>query len=137
MTRQEEIQKAAIETRCAVATSVSGDNFSSIDDLPFIEGKLSYDELVEEAFIKGVMWADAHPAKRQTATIDAWVARNKCIDNYQNTNLFLGKERPTLYNTIWCSMEEYYPLPQDALPFVTFENSPKKVKVTIDLEDEV
>lgn len=66
MTREEEIQKAAIEARCAVATSVSGDNYSSIDDLPFIEGKLSYDGLVEEAFTKGAEWADTHPAKKQT-----------------------------------------------------------------------
>ncbi len=61
MTREEEIEKAAIETRCAVATSVSGDNYTSIDCLPFIEGKLSYDELIENAFIKGAEWADKHP----------------------------------------------------------------------------
>lgn len=60
MTREKEIKKAAIETRCAIATSISGDNYCSIDDLPYIDGKLSYNELVEEAFIKGAEWADKH-----------------------------------------------------------------------------
>lgn len=264
MTREEEIQKEAIEIRCAIATSVSGDNYSSIDDLPFIEGKISYDELVEKAFIKGAMWADAHPAKkhtvtieeinalikelqpnegqvsdgyhtfdelydfrreynaalvnthiypchkslrhsdgemcfgggwfivminlptgqisnhyetkywdefdceerecsepwdghtekdvlarlydlnlnslakRQTATIEAWVARDNHKDIGKNTDLFFTKEYPILNKMVgtWGGMEVFYPLPQDALPSVTFENSPKKVKVTIELEDE-
>lgn len=69
MTREEEMQEAATEARCAVATSVSGDNYTSIDDLPFIEGKLSYNELVENAFIRGAEWADGHPAKSEDNVI--------------------------------------------------------------------
>lgn len=114
MTREEEIQKAAEE----YATGSP-------------QATLRY-----KAFKDGAKYADEHPAKKQTVTIDAWVARNKHIDADSNTDLVLGKERPTLYNYTWCSMEEYYPLPQDALPSVTFENSPKKVRVTIELEEE-
>lgn len=113
MTREEEIQKAAIDD-CQKYTMPYG----------------------VRPFIAGAEWADKHPAKKQAVTINAWVARNKCVDNYSNTNLVLGKERPTLHNGTWCSMEEYFPLPQDAFPNITFENSPKKVKVTIELEDE-
>lgn len=91
--------------------------------------------LRHKAFIDGAKYADKHPAKKQAVT-DAWVARNKHVAADSNTDLVLGKERPTLYNDTWCSMEEYYPLPQDALPSVTFENSPKKVKVTIELEED-
>ena len=79
-----------------------------------------------------------HPAKKQTVTIDAWVARDSRKDIGKNTDLFFGKEYPILNKMVgtWCGMEEFYPLPQDALPSVTFENSPKKVKVTIELEEE-
>lgn len=75
-------------------------------------------------------------AKKQTVTIEAWVARNKPVAAGSNADLVLGKERPTLCHDMWCNMEEYYPLPQDALPSITFENSPKKVKVTIEMEEE-
>lgn len=71
MTREEEIREAAIQARCAVATSLSGDNYSSIDDLPFIEGKLSYDELVENAFVRGAEWAENHSTKKQSLWHDA------------------------------------------------------------------
>lgn len=79
-----------------------------------------------------------HPAKKQTVTIDAWVARDSRKDIGKNTDLFFGKEYPILNKMVgtWGGMEEFYPLPQDALPSVTFENSPKKVKVTIELEEE-
>ena len=75
---------------------------------------------------------------KQTVTIDAWVARDSRKDIGKNTDLFFGKEYPILNKMVgtWGGMEEFYPLPQDALPSVTFENSPKKVKVTIELEEE-
>ena len=114
MTREEKIQKAAEE----YATGSP-------------QATLRY-----KAFKDGVRYADRHPAKKQAVTIEAWVARDKHIDVDSNTDLVLGKERPTFCHDMWCNMEEYYPLPKDALPEVTFENSPKKVKVTIEMEDE-
>lgn len=60
MTREEEIREAAIEARCAVATSLSGDGYSSVDLLPYIREHLSYDEFIEESFVKGAEWADKH-----------------------------------------------------------------------------
>lgn len=116
MTREEEIQKAAEE----YATGSP-------------QATLRY-----KAFKDGAKYADEHPAKKQTVTIDAWVARDSRKDIGKNTDLFFGKEYPILNKMVgtWGGMEEFYPLPQDALPSVTFENSPKKVKVTIELEEE-
>lgn len=119
MTREEEIQKAWDEYR----RPFHGSWHTPSNE--FIAG-----------FNAGEKYANEHPAKKQTVTIDAWVARNKHIDADSNTDLVLGKERPTLNYNTWCSMEEYFPLPQDAFPNITFENSPQKVKVTIELEDE-
>lgn len=74
-----------------------------------------------------------HPAKKQAVTIDAWVARDK------NMDLFLYTNKPHKFKN------EYIPnkingtfLEFDCTSFqeITFENSPKKVKVTIDLENE-
>jgi len=133
MTREEEIQKEAIETRCAIATSLSGDNYSSIDDLPFVEGKISYDELVEKAFIRGAEWSDRHPAKKPTAIIYAWVARDR------DTNLYVYDKKPYKFINEWLPDETGCTfLKVDCTLFqeVTFKNSPKKVKVTIELEDE-
>lgn len=121
MTREEEIRDAA-------------EIYSAYVDATDEEDLYNSTEL--EAFEDGAKWADRHPAKKQAVTIEAWVARNKHIDVDSNTDLVLGKERPTFCHDMWCNMEEYYPLPKDALPEVTFENSPKKVKVTIDMEDE-
>ena len=53
---QERIQKAAIETRCAVAMSLSGDGYSSVDLIPYIQDDLSYDDFIEESFAKGADW---------------------------------------------------------------------------------
>lgn len=135
MTREKEIQKAAIEARCAVATSVSGDNYCSIDDLPFIDGKLSYDGLVEEAFTKGAEWSDRHPAKKQSITIDAWVARDKCGD------LSIWNKQPYRNLIDTCNYwERVYgdsiTLPNNTFQTITWENSPKKVKVIIEMEEE-
>lgn len=97
-----------------------------------------YNSTELEAFEDGAKWADRHPAKKQAVTIEAWVARDSRIDIGKNTDLFFGKEYPILNKMVgtWGGMEEYYPLPKDALPEVTFENSPKKVKVTIEMEEE-
>lgn len=136
MTREEEIQEAAIEARRAVATSVSGDNYSSIDDLPFIERKLSYDELIENAFIRGAEWADKHPAKKQAVTIDAWVERNW-------TGLYLCESMPKppkSYNDDYDlgshirigNCKDIFKDVKD----IKDGGKTKKVKVTIELEEE-
>lgn len=66
---------------------------------------------------------------KQTVTIDAWVARDK------NGNLGLHIVKPTKEDN---SFVEFALLNmKNEYPEVTFENSPKKVKVTIELEDEL
>lgn len=107
MTREEEIQIAATES-CSKYNMPYG--------VP--------------SFIEGAEWADAHPAKKQTVTIDAWVARDK------NAFLSIHNKKPTLINEAeWVSVGFLYIDPTN-FPFVTFENSPKKVKITIELEEE-
>lgn len=69
-------------------------------------------------------------AKKQTVTIDAWVARD------DNNLISLYEEKPSkkvsfYVGRFWALLRE------EDFPSVTFENSPKKVKVTIELEEEV
>lgn len=87
-------------------------------------------EFGENIFKAGVEYADRHPAKRQTATIDAWVARDK------DGRIFIYENKPYREEDLWDG-SYYIELPKNDFQEVTFENSPKKVKVTIELEEEV
>ena len=61
-----------------------------------------------------------------------WIARDK------TSNLFLHFTKPRLCGSVWCPQEGSYArqIDTDLFPEVTFENSPKKVKVTIEMENE-
>lgn len=62
MTREKEILNAATEARMASAeTLTTRGTHHSIDDIPFIDEMITYDEVAENAFIKGAEWADNHP----------------------------------------------------------------------------
>lgn len=115
MTREEEIQEAAEE---------------------YAKGSPNA-TLRHKAFIDGAEWADEHPAKKQTVTIDAWVARDNHVNNISDTDLFLSRIHPLrdIYHEIWTTLGAI-PLPQDIFSDITWNNEPKKVKVTIELEDE-
>lgn len=139
MTKVEEIRKAAIEARCAVATSLSGDRYSSVDLLPdWIREDLSYDEFIEKSFAKGAEWADAHHAKKQAVTIEAWVAKDK-----HSAEPWLYTKRPYSVQGKWFTEQDAedildfdydcIPLQEEHFKQLTFENSPKKVKVTIEI----
>lgn len=73
---------------------------------------------------------------RNKVTIDAWIARDKYV-LCSKTDLYLQKEEPErdMVSGTWLDIGEYYPLPQDAFPEITWESEPKKVKVTIELEE--
>lgn len=74
MKREDEIQDAAeIYSFCVDATDE--------EDL--------YNSTELDAFKDGAKWADANPAKKQTVTIDAWVARRK------EGSVSLYKEKPS------------------------------------------
>lgn len=112
MTREEEIQKAWDRYRRSfhrIWHTLSNE---------FIEG-----------FKAGKKIAYEHPTKKQTVTIDGWVARDK------NKVIGFYREKPN-------KMEDFYIggfvccLPHDYFHSITFENSPKKVKVTIELEED-
>lgn len=79
-----------------------------------------------KAFKDGAKYADAHPAKKQAVTIKAWVARER----FGALSLFKDGT-----GHMWAG-KFLFNLNQYDFPSVTFENSPKKVKVTIELEDE-
>lgn len=74
---------------------------------------------------------------KQTVTIDAWVARDKDGKLYAYKrppykNVDRGKYYPSVDSGYYgIALKEL-----DTFPSVTFENSPKKVKVTIELEEE-
>lgn len=61
MTREEQIINAATEARMASAeTLTTRGTHHSIDDVPFVDKMITYDEVAENAFIKGAEWADNH-----------------------------------------------------------------------------
>lgn len=121
MTREEEIRDAA-------------EIYSAYVDATDEEDLYNSTEL--EAFEDGAKWADGHPAKKQAVTIEAWVARDKDGKLYAYKrppykNLDKGKYYPSgNLDDDGIVLEEF-----DAFPSVTFENSPKKVKVTIEMDD--
>lgn len=94
--------------------------------------------LVYRAFKDGASYADRHPAKKdpakkQTATIDAWVARD------MNKDLYVYDKEPHEFRNEWLPNDTVCTfLKVDCALFqeVTFKNSPKKVKVTIEMEEE-
>lgn len=74
-----------------------------------------------EAFKAGVEWVDNHPAKKQAITIDGHLYR------YPSGTLSLFRDNLADFMT---------DLNENNFPKVTHENSPKKIKITIELEDE-
>lgn len=81
-------------------------------------------------FYAGAKWADAHPAKKHAVTIDAWVARD------ESGELITHAEKPERYNCgEWDSNKGMITLDETLFPSVTWESEPKKVKVTIELEE--
>lgn len=88
------------------------------------------------AFKNGVRYADKHPVKKQTVTIDAWVARDW-------TGLYLSDIKPRLKRSypeldnigplfFISKNKEIFPTIKDIADF----GEPRKVKVTIELEEE-
>lgn len=74
--------------------------------------------------------ADKHPAKKQSTTIDAWVARDI------NKVIVLHKVEPKCWEGFYLGSLMAI-LDKNDFPEITFENSPKKVKVTIELDEKV
>lgn len=89
----------------------------------------------EEIKIAAEEYATGSPAKKQTVTIDAWVARDKCGD------LSIWNKQPyrNLIDTCnyWERVDgDSITLPNNTFQTITWENSPKKVKVIIEMEGE-
>lgn len=125
MTREEQIKEAA-------------EDYSAYRDATDEEDLYNSTEL--EAFKEGAEWADTHPAKKQAVTIDAWVAREGCGE------LHLYENKPNRYGYDSFVVSKGASIGLGAFtaglfssvnfPSVTFENSPKKAKITIELEEE-
>lgn len=63
------------------------------------------------------------------AKIVAWVARD------YHGELYLYKKKPKLYGCLYsvCYNSSFVKLPEMLLPEITFENSPKRVKLCIEI----
>lgn len=95
---------------------------AAMDYASYLDGTVQeYDKSLFEAFKDGAEWADKHPAKNQTVTILG------CLYRYSDGTLSLFRENPSDFMTN---------LNENDFPSVTHQNSPKKVKVTIELEEE-
>ena len=46
--------------------------------------------------------------------------------------LYLHEEEPIRKSSLWCSERQFMELPKDKFPEVTWENSPKKVKIELE-----
>lgn len=89
MTREKEILNAATEARMASAeTLTTRGTHHSIDDIPFIDEMITYDEVAENAFIKGAEWADSHP-------VNVWHDASE-IPRMNHKNI--------IYQTNYCSL---------------------------------
>lgn len=114
MTREEEIMKEA------------EDHANKLPNIDVIKA------FMLSSFYLGARWADEHPAKKQAVITNAWVARDESgeliahAEKQERDNC--GKE--------WDSNKGMITLDDTLFPSVTWENSPKKVRVTIELEEE-
>lgn len=107
MTREEEIQKAAEEHGRSP-----------------IKGEYYYDNA--DSFEAGARWTDEHPAKKQSITIDAWV-RGKDSAHYPYSKTVL----------VTCGQGSFFSISTNTIsPLSPLRTPPKKVKVTIELEEE-
>lgn len=73
------------------------------------------------------------------ATIDAWVARDKdttlllhADEPYRQKSGYQRDDKPDVWESDCAS---FLPLTNDIFPTITWESEPKKVKVTIELDD--
>lgn len=58
---QQQLEKAAQEARIATAMTLTPrGTHSSIDDIPFVEKQITFDEVAESAFVKGGEYALSH-----------------------------------------------------------------------------
>lgn len=92
--------------------------------------KLFSAEELESAFKAGVELVYKNLENKKYATIETWVARN------HNGFLIMHdtKSKTNIAEREWIS-REYIGLLLEDFPTVTWDNKPKKVKITIELED--
>jgi hypothetical protein len=74
---------------------------------------------------------DKLPSEEVLASEEFWIARDKRDDI--NYTLWAHAEKPTDKDNsgIWVSKGEIFPIPKKLFPEVTFENSPKQIKIEI------
>lgn len=71
------------------------------------------------------------------ATISGWIVRDKqnitSILAHRGSKLYLCQEKPKRIDSmgIWDKDSEYYRIPDDLFPNITFESDPLEVKITI------
>lgn len=131
MTREEEIQKASREysdDSLARTCAYTDRTYECRRTL-----RLFNTSQIEQAFEDGVEWADKHTAKKQTATIEAWICKDK------NNSLKICNEKPyrNMVLECWSSGVSSITIPKEMFPNITWDTTPKKVKVIIELTQAV
>lgn len=90
-----------------------------------------------EGFIAGEKFVDKHPANKHTVTIDGWVARYGSGPRDLGLRLYTIKpDRMKNLNQWNGHGKKSYLMDCHLFRELTWDDSPKKVKVTIELEEE-
>lgn len=137
---QEEINKAAQEYKVNEAKIAL--HLIREPDALEMNMKLFCAEDIEAAFKAGAKWVGEreHRESKQPTIIEAWVCRDRELDkDIFDSDLFLATNKPDRDVKLgyWKNTYHYIPLNPNLFPTVTWEDSePKKVKITIELEEE-
>lgn len=90
-------------------------------------------EYSDDSLARTCAYTDKHTAKKQTATIEAYICKDK------NNSLKICNEKPyrNMVLECWNSGVSSITIPKEMFPAITWDTTPKKVKVIIELEEEV
>lgn len=86
---QQQLEKAAQEARIATAMTLTPrGTHSSIDDIPFVEKQITFDEVAESAFVKGGDYDEGLTSEYFCEAIDQYIYDN----HYDNEKDDIVKE---------------------------------------------
>lgn len=68
--------------------------------------------------------------KQKEYTINGWVTRDK----HDNSLVFYIKRKPERIDDVWLAFGECYPIPKEACPNITWDNSPRECEITLKIK---
>lgn len=136
---QEEINKVAQEYAKAMAKL-----FPELKEKRKYRDQISQAKNVINILLSNYVVFPKYNYSKQTVTMEGWVAKDLTKDGV--SHLLLSEFKPFMKTTGSFIEHEYIHweapvcfqrfIPSDAFPSVTCSNSPKRVKITIELEEE-